>query len=73
MDITSITTIISTVGFPIACVIYLFYFINKRDEKQDIKDQQMQEILTNFSLNIQENTLLIKELLKESSDNDENK
>ena len=73
MDITSIPTIISTVGFPIACVIYLFYFINKRDEKQDIKDQQMQEILTNFSLNIQENTLLIKELLKESSDNDENK
>lgn len=73
MDITSITTIISTVGFPIACVIYLFYFINKRDEKQDIKDQQMQEILTNFSLNIQENTLLIKELLKESSDNDEDK
>ena len=73
MDITAITTIISTVGFPIACVVYLFYFINKRDEKQDIKDQQMQEILTNFSLNIQENTLLIKELLKESSDNDENK
>lgn len=73
MDITSITTIISTVGFPIACVIYLFYFINKRDEKQDLKDQQMQEILTNFSLNIQENTLLIKELIKESSDKDENK
>ena len=73
MDITSITTIISTVGFPIACVIYLFYFINKRDEKQDVKDQQMQEILTNFSLNIQENTLLIKELIKESSDKDENK
>lgn len=73
MDITSITTIISTVGFPIACVIYLFYFINKRDEKQDLKDQQMQDILTNFSLNIQENTLLIKELIKESSDKDENK
>lgn len=73
MDITSITTIISTVGFPIACVIYLFYFINKRDEKQDEKDKQMQEILTNFSLNIQENTLLIKELIKESSDKDENK
>ena len=53
--------------------IYLFYFINKRDEKQDLKDQQMQEILTNFSLNIQENTLLIKELVKESSDKDENK
>ena len=73
MDITAITTIISTVGFPIACVIYLFYFINKRDEKQDMKDQQMQEILTNFSLNIQENTLLIKELIKESSDKNEDK
>ena len=73
MDITSITTLITTVGFPIACVIYLFYFINKRDEKQDMKDQQMQEILTNFSLNIQENTLLIKELIKESSDKNENK
>lgn len=73
MDMTTITTFISSVGFPIACVIYLFYFINKRDEKQDMKDQQMQEILTNFSLNIQENTLLIKELIKESSDKNENK
>lgn len=63
MDVQAIITLISNIGFPIACVVYLFYFLNKREEKQDEKDKQMQEILNNFSLNIQENTLMIKELL----------
>lgn len=33
MDFTSIGTLISTVGFPIACCIYLIYTNNKNEEK----------------------------------------
>lgn len=71
MDVAAITTLITNIGFPISCVIYLFYFLNKREEKQDEKDKQMQDILSNFSLNIQENTLMIKELLNKLNNNKE--
>lgn len=33
MDLSSIGTLISTVGFPIACCIYLIYTNNKNEEK----------------------------------------
>ena len=33
MDINTITTLISSVGFPIACCIYLIYSNNKTAEK----------------------------------------
>ena len=33
MDFASIGTLISTVGFPIACCIYLIYTNNKNEEK----------------------------------------
>ena len=33
MDFSSIGTLISTVGFPIACCIYLIYTNNKNEEK----------------------------------------
>ena len=33
MDINTVTTLISSVGFPIACCIYLIYSNNKTAEK----------------------------------------
>lgn len=33
MDVNTITTLISSVGFPIACCIYLIYSNNKTTEK----------------------------------------
>ena len=33
MDVNTITTLISSVGFPIACCIYLIYSNNKTAEK----------------------------------------
>lgn len=71
MDVAAITTLITNIGFPISCVVYLFCFINKREDKQDEKDKQMQEILNNFSLNIQENTILIKQLLDKMNKEEE--
>lgn len=58
-----IVNIISTVGFPIAITTYLLYFQNKQNERQDQKDEKLNETLNNFSLNMQENTILIRELI----------
>lgn len=63
MDITAITTLISTVGFPIACVVYMAYDRTKREERQDIKDEKMNETLNTFSLNIQANTQVLNQIL----------
>ena len=58
-----IINIVSSVGFPIAITTYLLYFQNKQNERQDQKDEKLNETLNNFSLNMQENTILIRELI----------
>jgi hypothetical protein len=63
MDITAITTLISTVGFPITCVVYMAYDRAKREERQDVKDEKMNETLSTFSLNIQANTQVLNQIL----------
>lgn len=62
MDINTLTQIISSIGFPICVCIYLIYNQNKDKIRQDEQQAKMNEILNNFSLNIQENTLLLKEI-----------
>ena len=39
----NITSIIQNVGFPIACVIFLAYYINKRDN-QEQKEREQQRL-----------------------------
>lgn len=66
MDYNTIVNLIGSIGFPIAITIYLLMTKTKYDEK-------MNETLNNFSLNLQENTLMIKqliEIIKETSQND---
>ena len=63
MDVNVITTLISTVGFPIVCVIGLAYFIYKNDKAQREDRAKTQEMLLDFSANIKENTVLIKTLI----------
>ena len=50
MDIGVITQLIGQMGFPIACVIAMFYFWNKErdDHKQEM--QKMTEALNNNTL-----------------------
>ena len=47
MDINTITTIISTVGFPIACCIYLVYNTNKIEERHRNEVDKLRESLDN--------------------------
>lgn len=52
MDVTAVTTLISTVGFPIACVIALCFFIYKiykRSEERE--DKLMGEIAKTREVN----------------------
>lgn len=51
MDVQAITNIISTVGFPIAVVIYLFYY--------------QKTVLDEFRNQMQENTKVLQSLIHE--------
>lgn len=50
MDIGVITQLIGTLGFPIACVIAMFFFWNKEREDHKTEMQKMTEALNNNTL-----------------------
>lgn len=50
MDIGVITQLIGQMGFPIACVIAMFYFWNKEREDHKVEMQKMTEALNNNTL-----------------------
>lgn len=61
MDLNTLISLIGSLGYPMAISIYLIWAKRKTDDKTN-------EILTNFSLNLQENTIILKqinEMLKE--------
>ncbi len=47
MDFSSITTIISQVGFPIACCIYLIYSNNKQNDKNADEIEKLRQTIDN--------------------------
>lgn len=47
MDVGVLTQLISTLGFPIACVIAMFYFWNKEREDHKQETQNMTAALNN--------------------------
>lgn len=65
MDVGVLTQLISTLGFPIACVIAMFYFWNK--EREDHK-QEMQNMTTALNNNTQA-LIKIESMLKNGNDN----
>lgn len=74
MDITAITQIIGSLGFPIACVIILFWYVYQRDrtekEEREMHKQEVAELkdaITNNTLVMQR---LVDSLLPESSGED---
>lgn len=50
MDIGVITQLIGSLGFPIACVIAMFFFWNKEREDHKSEMQKMTEALNNNTL-----------------------
>lgn len=47
MDVAAISQMISTVGFPIACTIALFYMLNKTQEQHKQESEKWIDALNN--------------------------
>ena len=47
MDITTISQVVGTVGFPIACCIYLIYTNGKNGEKHDEEIEKLRVTIDN--------------------------
>lgn len=62
MDVQAVTSIITTVGFPIAVSLICFWYINKQQETHKAETDKLAEALNN-------NTLVMQKLI----DNLENK
>lgn len=54
MDVQSITTIVTTVGFPIAVCLILFWYINKIQEQHKAETDKLAEALNNNTLVMQQ-------------------
>ena len=68
MDISGITTFIQTLGFPIACVCYLFYSQAKEREAHESEAKAGTDALHNNTLAIQHLTDIIASRFKEATD-----
>lgn len=82
MNIMDITQLISTVGFPIVCVIGLAFYIWYKDKADRVERKETQQMLLDFSDNVKQNTestkllieLITKIFIKKKDDeDDENK
>ena len=58
MDVNTILTVISTVGFPISVCLILFFYIYKKQEKTDDTIAKLTEAINNNTAVIQ--SLIIK-------------
>ena len=47
MDVSAVINIISTVGFPIACCVYLFYSNTRQQEKSQEEIDKLRETVDN--------------------------
>lgn len=66
MDVTAITTFIQNLGFPIACVIMMFYQLSKEQENHKEETTKLTETLHNNTVAI----VQLTEYLKRESKND---
>lgn len=57
------TNLIQSVGFPIATVIYLFYYINKMNDKYEKQLKILSDSLNNNSKSLDNNTKIIQQFL----------
>lgn len=65
MDVNAVTTFIQTLGFPIACVCYLFYSQAKEREQHALESRNWSEALHNNTIALTQLTDFIKERFKD--------
>lgn len=56
VDVTTITQLVTTVGYPIACTFVLFSYLNKEREQHATETKELKDALNN-------NTLVIQKLI----------
>ena len=56
MEIETIVTLVSNMGFPIACVVALFWYLNKEREEHKAETQKLAEAINN-------NTVVMEKIL----------
>ena len=56
MDVTVVTQLITTVGFPIACTFVLFAYLNKEREEHAAETKELKEAINN-------NTIVMQKLI----------
>lgn len=64
MDIDSITTIISNVGFPVGMCLLLFFYMEKQNERHQQETDKINDTLKDNTKVLSELTTLIKTLVK---------
>ena len=53
MEISDIVTLITNVGFPIACTCALFYFLNKEREQHCVETAELKDAINNNTIVMQ--------------------
>lgn len=53
MDISTITNVIGSLGFPIACCVYLFYTLNKEQENHKEETNELKTAIENNTVILQ--------------------
>lgn len=62
MDANTVTTLISTVGFPIVCCVYMAYLIKDMNDKHADEMNTLRETLAKNTTALEKLELLISEL-----------
>lgn len=63
MDMNTVTTFITTVGFPIVCACVMFWYITKRDELDAEETRNHKEEMEALRGTIEKNTLVLQKLI----------
>lgn len=71
MDVNAITTLISSVGFPIFTTLVLFYYIYKQQEKTNDTINKLSETINNNTKAMIVLQTTVNELAHKLGDNDE--
>jgi hypothetical protein len=53
MEISDIVTLITNLGFPIACTCALFYFLNKEREQHRLETTELKDAINNNTIAMQ--------------------
>ena len=61
MEVEANTTLISNMGIPIACVIALFWYLNKEREEHKAETQKLADAINN-------NTIVMEKILSKVGD-----